>query len=53
VAHFRYIIHLLNKIKARSPDNEQVWLYFGVHTANAVLIAKRRQKLAIQNKIAA
>jgi len=45
--------YLLNKIKARSPDNEQVWLYFGVHTANAVLISKRRQKLANQNKIAA
>ncbi len=45
--------YLLHKIKARSPDNEQVWLYFGVHTANAVLIAKRRQKLANQSKIAA
>jgi transposase, IS5 family len=45
--------YLLHKIKARSPDNEQVWLYFGVHTANAVLIAKRRQKLKNQSKIAA
>ncbi len=45
--------YLLNKIKARGPDNEQVWLYFGVHTANAVLIAKRRQKLTNQSKIAA
>ncbi|RYU93914.1 transposase, partial [Emticicia agri] len=36
--------YLLHKNKARSADNEQVWLYFGIHTANAVLIAKRRQK---------
>lgn len=44
--------YLLHKIKARSPDNEQVWLYFGVHTANAVLVAKRRQRLTNQAKIA-
>ena len=37
--------YLLHKNKARSPDNEQVWLFFGIHTANAVLIAKRRQKV--------
>lgn len=45
--------YLLHKIKARSPESEQVWLYFGVHTANAVLIAKRRHKLENQSKLAA
>lgn len=45
--------YLLNKNKARSPDNEQVWLFFGIHTANAVLIAKRRQKAQRQTQIAA
>jgi len=44
--------YLLHKIKAKSPDNEQVWLYFGVHTSNAVVIAKRWQKLTNQIKIA-
>lgn len=45
--------YLLAKNKARSPDNEQVWLFFGVHTANAVLIAKRRQKAQRQARMAA
>lgn len=45
--------YLLHKIKARSPESEQVWLYFGVHTANAVLIAKRRHKHENQRKLAA
>lgn len=45
--------YLLNKIKARSPDNERVWLYFGIHTANAVLIARRRQKKQVESKKAA
>ena len=45
--------YLLHKNKARSPDNEQVWLFFGIHTANAVLIAKRRQKVQRQAPIAA
>lgn len=45
--------YLLNKNKARSPDNEQVWLFFGIHTANAVLIAKRRQKAQRQVQMAA
>ena len=45
--------YLLNKIKARSPDNEKVWLHFGVYTANAVLIARRRQKNQTQANKAA
>ena len=31
----------LDKIKARTEKNEILWIFFGVHTANAVRIAKR------------
>ena len=31
----------LDKIKARTKQNEILWIFFGVHTANAVRIAKR------------
>jgi hypothetical protein len=31
----------LTKIKARTEQNEILWIFFGVHTANAVSIAKR------------
>jgi len=31
----------LQKIKARTENNEILWIFFGVHTANAVRIAKR------------
>ena len=31
----------LDKIKARIEKNEVLWIFFGVHTANAVRIAKR------------
>jgi len=31
----------LDKIKARTQLNEILWIFFGVHTANAVRIAKR------------
>ena len=31
----------LDKIKARTELNEILWIFFGVHTANAVRIAKR------------
>jgi len=31
----------LQKIKARTDKNEILWIFFGVHTANAVRIAKR------------
>lgn len=40
----------LKKIKARTQQTEMVWLYFGVMTANCVLIAKRRQKLKQEAK---
>jgi len=31
----------LDKIKARTQENEILWIFFGVHTANAVRIANR------------
>jgi hypothetical protein len=31
----------LTRIKARTKENEILWIFFGVHTANAVSIAKR------------
>ena len=31
----------LHKIKARTEKNEILWIFFVVHTANAVRIAKR------------
>jgi hypothetical protein len=31
----------LDKIKARTELNEILWIFFGVHTANAVRITKR------------
>ena len=37
--------YLLNKIKAQNPKTEKVWLFFGIHTANAVKIALRREKV--------
>ena len=34
----------LSKVKARNKDNERVWIYFGVFTANAVQVANQQQK---------
>ena len=31
----------LDKIEARTQKNEILWIFFGVHTANAVRISKR------------
>jgi len=36
--------YLLRKIKARLQCTEIAWIFFGVHTANAVKIAKRMQR---------
>jgi IS5 family transposase len=33
----------LRKIKARTPETQILWMFFGVMTANAVTIAKRRR----------
>jgi hypothetical protein len=40
----------LQKIKAKTKENEMLWIFFGVHTANAVRIAKRLAQ--IQQKAA-
>lgn len=31
----------LKKIRARTQKNEELWIFFGIHTANAIRIAKR------------
>lgn len=36
--------YLLHKVKAQNPITERVWIFFGIHTANAVKIARRREK---------
>lgn len=35
--------YLLRKVRARTQPTEVAWIFFGVHTANAVKIAKTRQ----------
>lgn len=42
----------LQKIKARTMKNELLWIFFGVHTANAVRIAKRLDKELVIHKAA-
>ena len=42
----------LQKIKARTQKNEILWIFFGVHTSNAVKIAHRFAQANLQKKIA-
>ena len=42
----------LDKVKARTKLNEILWIFFGVHTANAVRIAKRMAQEDRQRKAA-
>jgi len=35
--------YLLEKVNARTKETETIWIFFGIHTANAVNIAKRMQ----------
>lgn len=42
----------LDKVKARTKLNEILWIFFGVHTANAVRIAKRMAQEDRQKKAA-
>lgn len=42
----------LGKIKARIKQNEILWIFFGVHTANAVRIAKRLAQGELSKAIA-
>jgi len=42
----------LQKIKAKTQGNEVLWIFFGVHTANAVRVAKKMQSRELQQKAA-
>jgi len=35
---------LLNKIKARTKENETLWIFFGIHLSNALKIGRRMEK---------
>ena len=37
---------LLNKIKARTKETEMLWIFFGIHTSNALNIGRRMRNLA-------
>jgi Transposase domain (DUF772). len=39
----------LQKIKARTKETEILWIFFGVHTANAVRMIDKMQKVEIKN----
>ena len=39
---------LLNRIKARSELTERLWIFFGIHTSNALKIGKRMTQTAIK-----
>ncbi|QTD38423.1 hypothetical protein JL193_03760 [Polaribacter batillariae] len=41
----------LKKIKAKTKSNEILWIFFGIHTANALEIGRRMLKLQ-QQKVA-
>lgn len=42
----------LDKVKARIKQNEILWIFFGVHTANAVRIAKRLAQEELSKTVA-
>ena len=45
--------YLLRKVKARTKETEVAWIFFGVHTANAVKISKARAAKAKLQELAA
>lgn len=45
--------YLLRKVKARTKETEIAWIFFGVHTANAVKVANARYIEAQLQKLAA
>lgn len=45
--------YTLDKIKARIEATEKLWIFFGIHTANAVLIAQRIAQAKEKVKLAA
>jgi hypothetical protein len=42
----------LRSVKARTQLNEVLWIFFGVHTANVVRIAKKMNANALEHKVA-
>ncbi len=42
----------LNNIKAKIEKNEILWIFFGVHTANTVKIAKRMAQEKLSQPVA-
>ncbi len=42
----------LHKVKAKNQANEILWIFFGVHTANAVRIVKKMQAKELVQKVA-
>jgi IS5 family transposase len=45
--------YMLRKVNARTKETEIAWIFFGVHTANAVKIAKARAAKAVLQKLEA
>ncbi len=39
----------LKKIKAKTKPNEILWIFFGIHTANALEIGKRMQNAKLKS----
>ena len=40
--------YLLARVKARNASNEKLWIFFGVFTANAVWVSKKRKKTRLE-----
>lgn len=43
------LFYNLQKVKARCPDTEMLWILFGIHTANAVRMIKKMNNMWIQS----
>jgi len=44
--------YLLSKIRARTKNTEILWIFFGIHTANALEIGRRLQAKSLQERVA-
>lgn len=44
--------YLLRKVRARTKETEVAWIFFGIHTANAVKVSKLRQEKQENEKAA-
>ena len=42
----------LKKIKARLEKTERIWILFGIHTANAMKVAKRQNVSSTEQRVA-